>query len=89
MAKTRWYRNPKEGKFGGVCAGLSEMLDVDVTLVRVLWFCLIWTPFPAFLGYVIAWFIVPTKEELNAINNPAGASTTDSTSSNNKEFLAG
>ena len=84
--RKRWYRIKKEGKIGGVCAGLSEMLDADVTLIRFLWFLAIWTPFPAVLGYVIAWFIVPDKEELHA--NTTTSSTTTGTTGN-KEFLAG
>jgi len=84
--KKRWYRINKQGKLGGVCAGLSEMLDVDVTLIRFLWFLCIWTPFPAILGYVIAWFIVPDKEEFHA-NVTAGPTVTRTTG--NQEFLAG
>lgn len=84
--KKRWYRISKEGKLGGVCAGLSEMLDADVTLIRFLWFLAIWTPFPAVVGYVIAWFIVPDKETLHA---DISTSTTTSGTTGNKEFLAG
>lgn len=29
-------RLPAAGKFGGVCAGLAEYFDIDVTLVRAL-----------------------------------------------------
>lgn len=82
----RWYRISSEGKLGGVCAGLSEMFQVDVTLIRVLWFVGVWTPFPAILTYFIAWFIVPEKENIHAINT---TSTTASGTSSNKEFLAG
>ena len=84
--RKRWYRIKNEGKIGGVCAGLSEMLDADVTLIRFLWFLAIWTPFPAVLGYVIAWFIVPDKEELHANTT---ISSTNTGTTGNKEFLAG
>lgn len=84
--KKRWYRISKEGKLGGVCAGLSEMLDADVTLIRFLWFLAIWTPFPAGVGYIIAWFIVPDKENIHA---NIGTNTTASSSTGTKEFLTG
>ena len=82
----RWYRINSEGKLGGVCAGLSEMFQVDVTLIRVLWFVGIWTPFPAILTYFIAWIIVPEKENIHANTS---TNTTASRTTSNKEFLAG
>jgi len=82
----RWYRNSKKGIFGGVCAGLSEMLNVDVAIIRFLWFITIWSPTPAVLGYVIAWLFVPDKEDIHA---NTGTNTTTSGTTGNKEFLAG
>lgn len=32
----RLYRLPKSGKIAGVCAGLAEYLEIDVTLLRVI-----------------------------------------------------
>jgi len=81
----RWYRDKKKGKLGGLCAGLSDMWEIDVTLIRFVWVAAIWTPFPAILGYVIAWFIVPDKEELHATTT---TDTTTPSTSGNKEFLA-
>lgn len=86
--KKRWYRIKEQGKLGGICAGLSEMWDIDVTLIRLVWFSTIWTPFPAALTYLIAWFIVPEKEELHATTT-SDSSTIHTRSSGNKEFLAG
>lgn len=60
--KKSWYRDKNNGKLGGVCAGLSGMFSVDVTLIRLVWFALIFTPFPAILSYLIAWLIVPKKK---------------------------
>src|SRR4030095_4192892 len=33
----RLLRSSTDKKLGGVCAGLADYLDMDVTLVRVLW----------------------------------------------------
>ncbi|WP_434359814.1 envelope stress response membrane protein PspC [Parasalinivibrio latis] len=35
MAKTL-YRDPANGKLGGVCAGLAEYFDMEIWLVRIL-----------------------------------------------------
>jgi len=59
---------------------------VDVTLIRFIWVAAIWTPFPAVIGYFIAWFIVPDKEELHATTT---TDTTAPSTNSNKEFLAG
>src|SRR2546429_9893747 len=33
----RLVRKPASGRLGGVCAGIADYLDTDVTLVRLLW----------------------------------------------------
>jgi len=47
---------------GGVCAGLAEYFDFDVTLVRVayalLTFC---TAFSGLLCYIVLWIVMPQK----------------------------
>jgi len=35
--KKKLYRNKDEGKLLGICAGLADYFDLDVTLVRALW----------------------------------------------------
>lgn len=35
MSSKRLYRKPSEGKVAGVSAGLSDYLDVDVTIIRL------------------------------------------------------
>lgn len=58
----RLVRLPSEGRFAGVCAGLAEYLDLDVTVVRLAWVIL--TIFPGaviggIVAYVAAWLIMP------------------------------
>jgi len=50
---------------GGVCGGLGEYLDVDVTPIRLLFIALtIFTAlFPMVIFYIIAWIIVPVEEK--------------------------
>ena len=35
--RRRLYRSTKDVKLAGVCGGLAEYFDVDVTLIRLLW----------------------------------------------------
>ena len=58
----RLMRSSTDCKLGGVCGGLAEYLDVDSTIVRLIWVVLILFPFPlipAVLGYFVAWLVIP------------------------------
>ena len=48
---------------GGVSQGLAEYFSIDVTLIRVLFVLLFFTPVPAVITYVILWVVLPTKYE--------------------------
>ena len=56
------FRIKGEGSMlGGVCAGLAEYFDIDVTLVRLLFVIALITPVPALIPYVVMWVIMPVK----------------------------
>ena len=46
-------------QLGGVCLGLAEYFNVDVTLVRVIFVILIFTPLPIIIAYLILWAVLP------------------------------
>lgn len=46
---------------GGVCAGLAEYFEIDVTIVRLLFVIGLITPVPALIPYLIMWIIMPVK----------------------------
>jgi phage shock protein C len=56
-------RSRTDRKIGGVCGGMAEYLDLDATLVRLIWlFVTIMSGvFPGFVVYVLAWIIVPEE----------------------------
>src|SRR5579872_3125075 len=61
-APKRLTRRSADGRLGGVCAGLAEYFDVDVTLVRVAWVVLSIVPggiVGGLLAYLAAWVIMP------------------------------
>lgn len=58
----RLYRRSSSGRLAGVCAGIAEYLDTDVTVVRLAWIVLSIVPgglFGGVLAYVAAWLIMP------------------------------
>lgn len=63
MEPKRLYRIPSEGKLGGVCAGLSEYLAADPTIVRLIFVLLLLGGGSGFLIYLIMWLIVPIRPE--------------------------
>jgi phage shock protein C len=65
MAK-KIYRLQSNKMIGGVCAGLADYLEIDATLIRLLFVAvgLLTALFPMFLFYIIAWIIVPIREEV-------------------------
>jgi phage shock protein C len=61
----------------GVCAGMGHYLDLDVTLVRLLWALVVLFSgiFPGVLVYVLAWIIIP--EEPQWLPVPSGQPVTN------------
>lgn len=57
----RLSRPRYDKKIAGVCAGFARYLNVDVTLVRVVWLILTFWPIPisGVLAYIIAWMVIP------------------------------
>ena len=57
----RLYRNSSAGRIAGVCAGIADYFDADVTLVRLAWVVLSIVP-GSFIGglvaYIAAWAIM-------------------------------
>ncbi len=68
-SKKRLYRSEKEKILGGVCGGISEYLDVDPTLVRLVW--ILFTLFygVGLLVYVLLWIITPNKKNKILLND--------------------
>ena len=59
--RNRLYRDEQHKKIGGVCAGLAEYFNVDVSLVRVLFLVAMFAGGGGFLAYVILWVVVPNQ----------------------------
>ena len=85
-----WYRSTSTKKVAGICGGISEMYDIDVTLVRFACVCLLLTPFPMVFFYMVAWAIVPKQGEVHDTRNDISHNTASHPTDNSidkKEFL--
>jgi phage shock protein C len=54
-------RSRTDRKIAGVCAGLAHYLDLDTSLVRILFFfiTLACGIFPGVVAYMLGWIIIP------------------------------
>jgi len=59
----RLMRSRADRKIGGVCAGVAQYLDLDISLVRILWFfiTLACGVFPGLVAYILGWIIIPEE----------------------------
>ena len=55
------YRDPYHKVIGGVCAGLAEYLDTDITVVRLLFAFAILIMGVGLIPYIILWIVLPKK----------------------------
>ena len=55
---------PKKGRMiAGVCAGIANYFNIDVTVVRLVWvFLLIPGGFPGLIPYIICIVVIPSEE---------------------------
>ena len=65
------YRDEYHKVFGGVCSGLAEYFDMDVTVVRLLFVFSFFAMGVGFLPYVVLWIVLPKKGYVYpGYNNP-------------------
>jgi|SRR5690242_18657085 len=64
VARTRLVRPRSGRKIAGVCLGVAEYFDLDVTLVRVVWLIVALVPPTVGLcAYLIAWIVMPEEPQ--------------------------
>ena len=62
------YRSQSRKMLGGVCGGLGDYFDIDVTLIRLVFVALslVTAIIPMVIFYLIAWIIIPVEEPKKA-----------------------
>ncbi len=61
---TRLYRSQKDRMIAGVCGGLAEVLDIDPTIVRLVFVLLALLGGHGILLYLILWLIMPRADQV-------------------------
>jgi phage shock protein C len=57
----RLYRSKDDRMLGGVCGGLGDYLGIDPTIIRILFFILIFGGGAGFWIYIILWILIPEE----------------------------
>ena len=66
----RLHRSITDRKIGGVCGGLAEFLEADVSVIRIIWLVSMFVFGTGGFLYLLLWFILPAGEA-----RPAGMQT--------------
>jgi phage shock protein C len=57
--RKRLVRSSTDKKIAGVCAGLADYFDLDVTIIRVVWLLAVLCAGTGVLVYLILWIALP------------------------------
>jgi len=66
-------RSRTNKKIAGVCGGFADYIELDVTLVRIIWLMLAFLWGWGIFGYLIAWIVMPEEPLPHAATAPAGS----------------
>jgi phage shock protein PspC (stress-responsive transcriptional regulator) len=59
----RLYRSKNDRMLGGVCAGLGEHLEIDPTVIRLVWAVItVISIGTGILVYILAWILIPEED---------------------------
>ena len=81
--KKKFYRVQVNKILCGVCTGVAEYFDIDVTIVRILWAMAVLLGGSGILLYIVIALIAPMKpidyypEDPNSLNNTSNHSDSD------------
>jgi phage shock protein C len=78
LMRKRLMRSRTDRKIAGVCAGLAEYFDLDVTAIRVAWALAVIFAGCGLLAYVIAWIVVPEEPMAMAVPQAPATGTQQS-----------
>ena len=63
MGPKRLYRSASDRMLLGVCGGIGEYLNVDSTIIRLLWAILVFWGGIGILAYLVAAVIIPGQPD--------------------------
>jgi phage shock protein C len=57
----RLYRSKSDRMIAGVCGGLKDYLDIDSTIIRLLFLAAALFGGPGLILYIVMWILVPEE----------------------------
>jgi phage shock protein C len=61
MSTKKLYRNTNQQMIAGVCSGLADYFNLDVTVVRLIFVLLFFLGGNGILIYVLLWILTPVR----------------------------
>jgi len=55
------YRSSRDKKIAGVCAGVASYLNIDVTVIRVIWAVASVFAFAGVIAYLVCALVIPEE----------------------------
>ena len=68
--ETKKLKRSSNKMIGGVAAGIAEYLDVDPTIVRIIWAVSVIFAGFGLLAYIICWIIMPSAKSTTCFSRP-------------------
>mgnify|MGYP002625406256 CR=1 FL=1 len=65
MKKKKLYKIEEGKMLCGVCGGIAEYVDVDPTVIRLLWAALVCCAGTGILLYIVCAIIFPSKSQIS------------------------
>ncbi|MFC1522774.1 PspC domain-containing protein [Elusimicrobiota bacterium] len=59
--KKRFYLTDNDKKIAGVCSGMAEYFDIDVTFIRIIFLATLFMGGWGFIAYILFWIVAPRK----------------------------
>ena len=72
------YKSTTDRKLCGVCAGIANYLNVDPTVVRLLWALITFLGGAGMIAYIVCALVIPDEPYNNNYQDPYYAPTDDS-----------
>ena len=61
MENKKLHKSASNQVLAGVCGGLGEYLDIDPTIIRLIWAALVLFGGTGLLAYVVAALVIPAE----------------------------
>ncbi len=58
------YKNDQGSVLGGVCKGISEVYNLDVSIVRLVTLLLLFVAGVPLIVYIVMWIVLPNKKDI-------------------------